>query len=507
MLAGPGMSSTGTDACDEMEACRISAVYLRTYLGWECYNLELALALRRFAVCSVPFVAPWRVGRLEVEDLIMPMADKNEPPMGPSAPNNAAVSGAPLKAPGEKTPSGNNLSVSLTKSGKRQKLDLAERNSSCRFLLIKRDEGNFDTVSPFTISKTIHAQCGKVAAVRKVKDGLIVEVFNANQVTSMMNMKALCDIPVTVVKHSTLNYSKGVVTCRDLLNCSLEEIKSELAAQGVVDVRRITTRRDGNVINTTSLVLTFDSPKLPTRIQAAMYSLNVRAYIPNPLRCFRCQQFGHTALKCNRPHICACGKTSHEGTPCTGPVKCVNCNGNHSARSRDCPKFKEEMAFMEYMTINKCSFGEARKQVLKSAVRDTGSYAAATAKSPKPGASIEDILKVLVPELRKIVTDVVSESQKSIRVERAAPVDAQGQDSPPSHQPESFTRLVKDSNMLPPASNTASRPAPHPSPSDVSGDPSNSAIQSEAESVDMDELSDFRSTKKRRGWPKGKPRL
>ncbi|GFU43398.1 uncharacterized protein TNCV_4686651, partial [Trichonephila clavipes] len=55
----------------------------------------------------------------------------------------------------------------------------------------------------------------------------------------------------------------------------------------VCDVRRITIRRDGQVLNTKHLILTFSTPDLPQTVKMAYIRCPVRPYIPNPLRCFQ----------------------------------------------------------------------------------------------------------------------------------------------------------------------------------------------------------------------------
>ncbi|GBM82534.1 hypothetical protein AVEN_29323-1 [Araneus ventricosus] len=62
-------------------------------------------------------------------------------------------------------------------------------------------------------------------------------------------------IAVTVTPHATLNSSKGVISFGDLLNDPIEKITKKLSNQGVTHVRRITIRRDGQLLNTKYLIL------------------------------------------------------------------------------------------------------------------------------------------------------------------------------------------------------------------------------------------------------------
>ncbi|XP_046407442.1 proline-rich protein 36-like [Ischnura elegans] len=79
-------------------------------------------------------------------------------------------------------------------------------------------------------------------------------------------MKLMHDIPVTVEVHRTLNTCRGVISHFDLLYVDADEIKQEMASQGVCDARRMTTKRNGEIVNTTSVVLTFTCDRLPDKV-------------------------------------------------------------------------------------------------------------------------------------------------------------------------------------------------------------------------------------------------
>ena len=60
---------------------------------------------------------------------------------------------------------------------------------------------------------------------------------------------------------------------------------------------------------TNTYVLTFNTPILPKKMKAAYISVNVEVYVPNPLRCYNCQFFGHHESRCTRKKVCAnCGE-------------------------------------------------------------------------------------------------------------------------------------------------------------------------------------------------------
>ncbi|GBN76899.1 hypothetical protein AVEN_11238-1 [Araneus ventricosus] len=92
--------------------------------------------------------------------------------------------------------------------------------------------------------------------------------------------------------------------------------------------------------------------------------LSVRAYIPNPLRCFNCQRFGHSKLPCRGTLTCArCAEVGHDSTDCTAQEKCINCKGNHTSFSRDCSVWKQEKEIITTKITKQISYPEARKLV------------------------------------------------------------------------------------------------------------------------------------------------
>ncbi|GFX01442.1 uncharacterized protein TNCV_1864161 [Trichonephila clavipes] len=175
---------------------------------------------------------------------------------------------------------------------------LPEFSDSFRFFIIKTPD-TFTNVSPFLIEKAIPGSIGEVKSIRKMRSGdLFLEVSSSNQATALIKLQKLVHLDFTVAPHSNLNFSRGVISPADFLNVSTEEIKENMKAQKVCDVRRITIRRDGQVLNTKHLILTFSTPDLPQTVKIAYIRCPVRPYIPNPLRCFQCQRYDHSKNVC-----------------------------------------------------------------------------------------------------------------------------------------------------------------------------------------------------------------
>ncbi|CAH1106560.1 unnamed protein product [Psylliodes chrysocephalus] len=139
-------------------------------------------------------------------------------------------------------------------------------------------------------------------------------------------------------------------------------------------------------------------------VKVAFYSLNVRLFVPAPLRCFRCQRFGHTSVNCEKPQVCICGKPLRTGSPCTPPIRCVNCDGTHSARSKDCPIYKQEFAIQELKTKENLSYFDAKRKVAAKTPRPNKSYSQVIRPPAPPTININDLVQSLIPHLVKAIS-------------------------------------------------------------------------------------------------------
>ena len=130
-------------------------------------------------------------------------------------------------------------------------------------------------------------------------------------------------------------------------------------------VKRFRIKKDGQLKDTNTFVFTFNTPVLPPMIKIAFLRVNVEIYIPNPLRCFNFQQYGHHEDKCKNEPVCTkCGQTAiHHASLCKNPTKCANCGESHDANSKECKIWQKEKEILRVKFTRNISFPEARKAV------------------------------------------------------------------------------------------------------------------------------------------------
>jgi hypothetical protein len=180
------------------------------------------------------------------------------------------------------------------------------------------------------------------------------------------------------------------------------ELVAELSDQGVTDARVITTNRSGVRRPTAAIILTFSSSSLPREIKAGFVIVRVTPYIPNPLRCFKCQGYGHHQSTCKRTPLCAkCSLAAHEGQECSAPIKCSNCGEDYPSYAPDCSVWQREKDICRVKVEKNISFPEARKQVTSQAAPPqmaARSYASVTKTSRTIGTQTDVIRCKCIPD-------------------------------------------------------------------------------------------------------------
>ena len=106
-----------------------------------------------------------------------------------------------------------------------------------------------------------------------------------------------------------------------------------------MDIQKIQILKNWETIDTNTYIMTFNTPKIPKEIRIEYQKINVEPHIPNLLRCYKCQRFGHHQEKCTQPPVC---EEYNIHKDCQKDYKCANCQGNHDAGSRDCEIWKKE---------------------------------------------------------------------------------------------------------------------------------------------------------------------
>ena len=138
-----------------------------------------------------------------------------------------------------------------------------------KFLVISSKEDKpITSLSPFIIEKQIESLIGTPKNVKKLKNGtLLVETNRKSQTDNLLKITKFFNINVTVTEHKTLNCCKGIIRDRMLKHETEENITEYLNTQGVTACKRFKIKKDGNLIETNTLLLTFNTTTLPKSLK------------------------------------------------------------------------------------------------------------------------------------------------------------------------------------------------------------------------------------------------
>jgi hypothetical protein len=164
----------------------------------------------------------------------------------------------------------------------------------------------------------------------------------------------------------------------------------------VIAVQRIPFTKNGVKLLSHTWEITFASSTVPNKLKVGFLALSVAPYIPNRMRCFKCQLFGHHQGYCKRDAVCnKCGKQDHDDKTCTQDPCCVNFKGSHPAYSKDCPKWKEEKEICRIKVMSNVSFKEARQIVLEQKNTPVEGKSYANASPPNKTTAVLAVVNLL----------------------------------------------------------------------------------------------------------------
>ena len=189
-----------------------------------------------------------------------------------------------------------------------------------RFLLVESGDDSLPVtkLSPFAIDKGFQALIsGRLRSIKRPRNGTFLVECDTKKQSDLKSHK-LVDRPMKVSIHPTLNSSRGVIHCRKLAGMSETDIRDELSEQGVTLVKRIRRKEEGQEKDTNTFFLTSCNASLPKDIRIGYLKVKVDPFIPNPLRCFKCQKYGHGAQRCSSAAVCPKCALELEG-PCNNP--------------------------------------------------------------------------------------------------------------------------------------------------------------------------------------------
>jgi hypothetical protein len=235
-----------------------------------------------------------------------------------------------------------------------------------KIILKFRKEDENVTLSPIALSKELRKKIGEVDTAKILRDGsLLVICKTEDQKNKALKMDSVGKKKVNERKIlGERRMKQGVITGIPIEE-DLEKLKQTISGGEVSRIKRLKRTMNGERMDSLSILLDFHDPVLPERVKIGYLSFAVRPFIPPPLRCYKCQKYGHIAAVCKGKQRCPKCGGEHRIENCEENTqdKCCNCGGQHRVTYSGCNVRKRAEEIEQVKVVNNISYAEAVKKV------------------------------------------------------------------------------------------------------------------------------------------------
>ena len=227
-------------------------------------------------------------------------------------------------------------------------------NSPCQEAITKAAGATKSTIPKFKMSKDIEQGMGIYKAVQELE-----QLYPQAKIHIKPNLKGefvlhptnsqTADLLEKEVGSSKFNLIKLDPAARETKSIIMRyprefPLEPLTDLPNVLRAERCVPKRERTQV-TRQVLLVPTGPLLKPLNLGVWGSFETRLYVPEPMRCYRCQKFGHHSARCTYRPICAICSKNHATSECMEklkrqekvPARCANCQGRHHAWFPNCP--------------------------------------------------------------------------------------------------------------------------------------------------------------------------
>jgi len=232
------------------------------------------------------------------------------------------------------------------------------------FVKLGQEGTTFREWNPIQLTKGLSKEIGEVRSAKILRDGqLLIFCKSEEQCKKAVKMSKIHGKLVQCSKANDKKLVRGVITGIPV-NVQADDIMANIKHVKVCEAKRLKTKRFGDICDSLSVMLTFEGETLPDKVLVGFMSYSVKLYIPPPLRCYKCQRFGHIAAVCKGKKRCSKCGGEHDYDECDKVRnQCCNCGGEHSAAYQGCEFSKRAKEVQRIKVTEGISYSEAVKLV------------------------------------------------------------------------------------------------------------------------------------------------
>ncbi|XP_045913420.1 uncharacterized protein LOC123975742 [Micropterus dolomieu] len=276
-------------------------------------------------------------------------------------------------------------------------------------------EGGVKKMDPLKLTKIIREKVGEVKYARILGDGnLLVGCNNEVQMEKAKKMSCVGKIKIVRVGEKRSGGSKGVIYGIPL-TVNMKELVENLRMKNRSVKSAVRMTRGVEKVETESVLVEFETKEVPKEVYYGFMRYSIRDYVPKPMRCYKCQEFGHMANVCKGKRRCARCSGDHEYGKCGEEVrpKCCNCGGNHSVAFWGCEVMKKEVKVQQIKLKENISYVEAVKRTEQEKTNQSGE----SGRSPRKEGKKWEEKKKIVTFIAGVINATAEVRSKTERIQ------------------------------------------------------------------------------------------
>ena len=240
-----------------------------------------------------------------------------------------------------------------------------------QIVFAESDDVNLSKINPIYVAQTLNDLVGRVEKVFNTQNGLKI-LCNKRQANLLKKEQKFGRYRCIFTIKNSIDLKpkiKGIIHGIPL-DTDISEIEKELQSQNSCVEKAFRLQKFDKIqekkIDTESIIIVLTSEiDFPSHVYLGYRRLTVKEFVPHPIRCFKCQKFGHISKNCRGKQKCPLCSENHSFVECQNKEnkKCTNCGGSHSAGFKGCPVFVKAKEIKEFSVKKKITYAEATKQI------------------------------------------------------------------------------------------------------------------------------------------------